>query len=142
MWYKDVNPSYDNYDDYLQGEWQAIHEYIYQLRLFPYRCRVCFVKKALLLHKRSYGELTLAGIKKLSKRMLKKIFVWLCHRCNSLIHFYTDKQKVPLDYLFLWEREKRVWIRPDMVIRRAYRGTWYIIRWFRYSYSIKKKRHL
>lgn len=134
---------YDTYDEYINSEeWRSIHDYIYRLKLFSYHCRICRKKKALLLHKRSYAYLTLQTVRNLSKRKLKQIFVWLCHDCNTLIHFYTKTKKVPLCYLFLSERERLVWLRPDKAIMRSCRAFWDMFVWIRHSYSIHPKRHL
>lgn len=119
MYFTDLN--YDNYDDYLKGrEWEEIHEIFYQ-RGGPYKCRLCGVRKSLVLHKRSYYFLTQDFFKKADKKWLNKVLVWLCVPCNKKVHFYNDKDRVPLDYLYLWDREQHLFKRVDYRLRRLRR---------------------
>lgn len=132
---------YDSYDDYLNGpEWQEIRDIFYHSGA-KYRCRICHVRKSLLVHKRTYYMLRPRFFKSISNKWLHRILVYLCPRCNSLIHFYNKKEKVPLDYLFLWEREKEIYWRGSMIIRRGFRSTISALRWMRYSYRIERMAH-
>jgi hypothetical protein len=136
---------YDTYDDYLNGEeWQEIRDYFYSLNT-PYRCRVCHRNKKLLVHKRTYYALHPSFFKSLSKRMIRKILVYLCVPCNDLVHFYDGRKKkkaVPLDYVFLWDREQVIFFRPDRVMQRLARSLYYFLKWLHSSYWVElKARH-
>ncbi len=120
MYYTDLN--YDSYDEYLKGpEWEEIHDIFYQ-KGGEYRCRICWGKKGLILHKRSYFHLTPEFFRVADKKWLRMVLVWLCEKHNNQIHFYKKDEKVPLDYLFLWERERGVYKRPLNIIRRVLRS--------------------
>lgn len=144
MHYSDLG--FDNYDEYISSEeWKTIRDMKYHSG-DPYRCRVCWSGKLLSLHKRTYYNLTsdfFYWLLKHNRRIYNKILVWLCPRCNDLIHFYDGKKrkkKVPLDYLFLWDREQQIFYRPDMIIRRGVRIVGKVCQWFVDSYVIGKKK--
>lgn len=138
MYYKELN--YDTYDEYLNGnEWKEIRD-IFYLSGVKYRCTICFARKKLLVHKRSYYYLTpkfFRIIARTNKKLLTKILSYKCSRCNSLCHFYDKQKKKPveLDYLFLWEREKKIYWRVDMVVVRLFRTTESALKWIYYSYK-------
>lgn len=143
MHYSDLG--FDNYDDYIASpEWQEIRDMKYHSG-DPYRCRICHSRRSLSLHKRTYYDLTPAffyWLLKNNKRLFRKILVYLCKRCNTLVHFYDgnkQKRKVPLDYVFLWDREQQLYWRPDMVVVRFFRTTDRFIKWLYYSYKIGDK---
>lgn len=136
MYYTELG--YDSYDEYLAGEeWHQIRSFFYSLKT-PYRCKLCHKRDDLLVHKRSYFHLTPEAFKQLKPSFIKKILVYFCHRCNHLVHFQKGK-KVPLDYLYLWEREKQLYFRLDMVIRRLGRDIWGVLAWIVYSFNITSK---
>lgn len=133
---------YDLYDAYIDGpEWKEIKDIFFQSGT-PYRCRLCHETKHLNVHKRSYAYLEPAFFRKIvrNKKLLRKILVYLCKRCNTLVHFYKKNQKVPLDYLFLYDRELRLYWRVDMVLYRTVRTTRRVVLWLWYSYQVKQKR--
>lgn len=139
MHYTDLN--YDNYDEYLAGEeWKEIRDFIYQIAVIPYYCRICHVPRDLLLHKRSYIFLHPKKLKLLQHKYLKKIFVWICHPCNEKVHFYAKNERVPLDYIFLWEREQKVYRMPRFIFLRFVRTLKRFSRWMYWSYRLSGRR--
>jgi hypothetical protein len=137
---------YDSYDEYIDSpEWREIRDMYYSSGV-AYRCRVCHSRKSLRLHKRTYYDLTpkfFYYLLKNNKRLFNKILEYLCSRCNTLIHFYDgrkQKKKVPLDYLFLWDREQRIYWRVDMVIRRSIRSFFRFFVWMYYSYTLRQNK--
>lgn len=134
MYYSELQ--YDSYDEYLDGQqWQEIKALYYHSGVL-YRCRICHKRRGLLLHKRSYAYLTPEKYLNMKDKMIRKILVYLCHRCNELIHFYKKGDKVPLDYLFLYEREQEIYYRWQFFVIRFFRDIWQVIRWFYYSYKL------
>jgi hypothetical protein len=132
---------FDSYDEYLESSlWKKIRDIKYSAG-DPYRCRLCHTKKVLYLHKRTYYNLTpefFTFLLKHDRKMFNKILVYLCSRCNNLVHWYDgkrQKKKVPLDYLFLWEREQQLFYRLDFILRRLTRTTIWIIKWIGESYT-------
>lgn len=121
---------YDTYDEFLTGvEWEEIRNFYYHSGV-AYRCRTCHKTKDLRLHKRSYYNLTPKFYKWLfyhKRKLFFKFLVYLCPHCNTLIHFYDGKklmQKVPLDYIFLWDREQQIYWRIDKITMRFLRTIW------------------
>lgn len=137
---------FDTYDEYIAGEeWQTIREMKYKSG-DPYRCRLCWGRRELRLHKRTYYDLTpefFYFLLKNNRRIYNKILVWLCPRCNTLVHWYDgkkQKKKVPLDYLFLWDRECQVYNRPDIIMLRFFNITIQLVRWIWVSYQIERRK--
>lgn len=122
---------YDSYDEYLNGiEWKKIKNIFYYSGV-PYRCRICHTRKKLLVHKRSYAYLTPYSfllLRKKREKMFFKILVYLCHPCNEKVHFTKTHEKVPLDYLFLWEQEQSIYWQPGMMIRRFFNDLLFLFR--------------
>jgi hypothetical protein len=134
MHYQDLG--YDTYDDYLSGpEWKEIRNFFYSLSA-KYRCRICHVRRDLLVHKRSYYYLQPEAFKSLAIKYVRRILVYLCPRCNRLVHYYNYKknQRVPLDHLFLIEREQAIFWRIDMIFRRLGRDIWSFFAWVVHTY--------
>ncbi len=121
MHYSELN--YDSYDKYLQGpEWQEIHDIFFD-RGGKYQCKICHSKEKLILHKRTYYSLRPEFFKDMDDKWLRKFFVWLCIKHNTEIHFYNKEEKVPLDHLFLSERENEIYKRPLNRFRRVLRDS-------------------
>src|SRR5262245_51577273 len=103
MYYSDLG--YDEYEDYLMGpEWRAIKRYFYENRT-SYTCDICGGHQGLVLHKRSYKFLSLPELKKRYRgdktkimRYLHTYMVYLCRACNHLVHFYPNRERVPLQH--------------------------------------------
>jgi hypothetical protein len=105
---------YDNYDEYLNGkEWHEIKDFYYK-HIKPYKCGICKQHIKLLLHKRNYAHLSLKSLRRkyvlnfLIVRYLRKNMVYLCHKHNSMIHFYDNGSRVPLVYKDLVAREQYI----------------------------------
>ena len=143
MYFKDLG--YDSYDEYLNGvEWGQIRDIFYK-NSGKYRCRICHAKKQLIVHKRTYYYLQPEFFKQMDKAWLNKILVYLCDKHNREVHFYDRRQKVPLDYLFLAEREHEIYKRPINVFWRLYRDlgdVWIWIRESYYPHKLKRRRTL
>lgn len=138
MHYSELN--YDTYDEYLMGEeWQEIRDIFYRSGV-SYRCIICHARRNLLVHKRSYYYLNAHYFRKCEKWLLELILAYLCHRCNKLVHFYRNGEKVELDYLFLSLREDAIFNRWDMTIRRSFRSLARLGRWFYYSFRIVRRK--
>lgn len=134
---------YDTYDEFLRGsEWTQIRDIKYKAK-GAYLCRLCHKDSGLSLHKRTYFNLTpefFLALLKHRPRMFYAILVYLCGKCNRSVHFYRSGEKVPLDYLFLWDREQSLYFRPDNVILRIARSVRRILIWIYRSYYIPQNK--
>lgn len=130
---------YDSYDEFLEGkEWAEMRNAYYALKV-GYRCRICHSRMRIKVHKRSYVYLQLSFFKK-RKRLFKKVMVYLCEKCNQKVHFYNKNDKVPLDYLTLWDREQELYWRIDNMLLRMIRTTWRITKRLFLSYRLGSRK--
>lgn len=112
---------HDTYDQYLDSdEWKKIKTYFYALSE-TYQCRLCHLRNGLVLHKRTYHFLRFDQFRKLPEKYVHKILVYLCSDCNHQVHFYPDESKVPLDSLFLMDREEEVYNSWKYIVLRFIR---------------------
>lgn len=126
---------YDTYDEFLKGpHWQELRDAYYALRI-KYWCRICHSRMRIKVHKRSYVYLDLAFFRK-RPRLLRKAMVYLCEKCNHKVHFYNKHEKVPLDFLTLYDREQELYWRIDNVILRNVRTFANIVKWVWFSYKL------
>lgn len=126
MYFYDLG--YKSYEEYLKGpEWRVIKEYFYQEHRTRYECRICLERQGLRPHHRSYYCLTPIEFMKLPKKIRNMMLVYLCQRCNDKVHFYRDGTKVPLDYMFLWDREEEVYNHWYFYFMRLFKRIWRFI---------------